>query len=166
MASIPDTVRPMVRWLDVDEAAAWRGLREVFADVHASLDAELVAQHGLTEGEYAVLVCLSEAPRRRLRMRDLAAMLHLSPSGLTRRLDGLTEAGLVRRQRASDDRRATLAVLTPRGAAKLAAAAPDHVDAVRRHLLDHLTRPQVRQLGRAFAAVRRARGRAATTAAS
>lgn len=156
----------MVRWLDEDEAAAWRDLREVFADVHASLDAELVAAHALTEGEYAVLVSLSEAPRSRLRMCDLAARLHLSPSGLTRRIDGLAEAGLVRRVRASDDRRAMLAVLTPKGEAKLAEAAPDHVDGVRRHLLEHLTRTQLRHLGNALAAVRRGRDNARTSVAS
>ena len=74
---------------------AWRGLVEVYADVHASLEAELLEGFGFSEGDYAVLVNLSEAPEGRLRMCDLATRLHLSPSGLTRRLDGLVREGLV-----------------------------------------------------------------------
>jgi DNA-binding MarR family transcriptional regulator len=141
--------------LDDDEMSAWQGLRATFGDVQAGLDADLVARHGLTEGEFTVLVELAEAPEHELRMCDLAAHLHLSPSGLTRRLDRLVRAGYVARQPSSDDRRVTLAVLTRRGQTKLAAVTPDHVASVRRHLLDHLTRAQVRQLAATFAALRR-----------
>jgi DNA-binding MarR family transcriptional regulator len=147
----------MVDWLDDEEMRAWRGLVEVVADVQASLEAELLERFGITEGGYGVLVNLSEAPGRRLRMCDLAELLHLSPSGLTRRLDGLVRQGLVTRQPSEEDRRVTLAVLTDAGFAKLRAAAPTHVDGVRRHLLDHLSRAQIRQLGGAFDAVRRRR---------
>jgi len=112
---------------------------------------------GFNEGDYGVLVNLSEAPDRRLRMCDLAARLHLSPSGLTRRLDGLVRLGLVAREPSAADRRVTLAVLTDAGFAALEAAAPAHVDGVRRHFLRHLTRAQVRQLGTAFEALRRRR---------
>ncbi|MDQ1432147.1 MAG: hypothetical protein QOF40_2749 [Actinomycetota bacterium] len=147
----------MVDWLDDEEMRAWRGLVEVVADVQASLEAELLERFGITEGGYGVLVNLSEAPGRRLRMCDLAELLHLSPSGLTRRLDGLVRQGLVTRQPSEEDRRVTLAVLTDAGFAKLRAAAPTHVEGVRRHLLDHLSRTQIRQLGGAFDAVRRRR---------
>jgi DNA-binding MarR family transcriptional regulator len=152
----------MVDWLDDEEMRAWRGLVEVVADVQASLEAELLERFGITEGGYGVLVNLSEAPGRRLRMCDLAELLHLSPSGLTRRLDGLVRQGLVTRQPSEEDRRVTLAVLTDAGFAKLRAAAPTHVDGVRRHLLDHLSRTQIRQLGGAFDAVRRRRALAHT----
>jgi DNA-binding MarR family transcriptional regulator len=147
----------VVRWLDDEEMRAWRGLREVFGDVHAALDAELLALHGLSEGEYAVLVCLSEAPAHQVRMRDLAARLHLSPSGMTRRLDRLVHIGYVRRRASAEDGRVTLAELTRRGASALEAAAPDHVDGVRRHLLDHLSRAQIRELGSMLASVQRRR---------
>jgi DNA-binding MarR family transcriptional regulator len=112
---------------------------------------------GFTEGDYAVLVNLSGARDRRLRMCDLAEHLHLSPSGLTRRLDGLVRGGLVSREPSASDRRVTLAVLTDAGYAALEAAAPVHVDGVRRHFLGHLSRAQVRQLGHAFDALRRRR---------
>jgi DNA-binding MarR family transcriptional regulator len=144
----------MTMWLDPEEMRAWRGLVDAFADVQASLEAELVEAFGITEGDYAVLVHLSEAPAGQLRMCDLAASLHLSPSGLTRRLDRLVRQGLVSREPSESDRRVTLAVLTAAGRSALEAAAPLHVDGVRRHFLAHLNRNQIRQLAGAFDAVR------------
>jgi DNA-binding MarR family transcriptional regulator len=153
------------QWLDDEEMRAWRGLVEVYADVHAALTAELQEAFGFDEGDYGVLVNLSEAPDRRLRMCDLAERLHLSPSGLTRRLDGLVRQGLVAREPSAADRRVTLAVLTDAGYAALEAAAPHHVDGVRRHFLGNLNRAQVRQLGNAFDTLRRRRAHPDTASA-
>src|SRR5437879_12969719 len=122
----------MTHWLDDDEMRAWRGLVEVNAAVRAALEAELMSEHGMTEGDYGVLVHLSEAAERRMRMCDLAWKLHLSPSGLTRRLDGLVKLGYVAREPAADDRRVTLAALTEAGRSALEAAAPLHVAGVGR----------------------------------
>lgn len=133
---------------------AWRGLIEVVGDVSAALEDELLEAHDIDLGDYGVLVHLSEAEGERMRMCDLAGRLHLSPSGLTRRLDGLVREGLVARAPAPDDRRVSLAVLTPAGRRKIEAAAPDHVAGVRRHLLDHLTTTQIRQLSAGMEAVR------------
>jgi DNA-binding MarR family transcriptional regulator len=144
-------------WLDDEEMRAWRGLVEAYAELHAALEADLLAGFGIDGGDYGVLVNLSEAPDQRLRMCDLAARLHLSPSGLTRRLDGLVKAGHVAREPSSCDRRVTLAVLTDSGRSVLEAAAPVHVAGVRRNFLDHLSRTQLRQLGAAFEALRRRR---------
>ncbi len=144
----------MTRWLDSEEMRAWRGLVEGVADLRAALDADLEAAFGLDEGDYAVLVNLSEAPGGRMRMCDLAERLHLSPSGLTRRLDGLVKCGLVDREPSPDDRRVTLAVLTDAGTATLVTAAPVHVAGVRRLLIDRLTREQIRVIGEVFDAVR------------
>jgi DNA-binding MarR family transcriptional regulator len=146
------------QWLDDEEMRAWRGLVEVYADLQAALEADLVSGFGIDGGDYGVLVNLSEAPDQRLRMCDLAARLHLSPSGLTRRLDGLVKAGYVARQPSEHDRRVTLAVLTDAGRATLEAAAPVHVAGVRANFVDHLTRTQLRQLGTAFEALQRRRG--------
>lgn len=142
-------------WLDDEEMRAWRGLVEVHAELTAALEADLEQGFGLDGGDYGVLVNLSEAPEQRLRMCDLAARLHLSPSGLTRRLDGLVEAGYVAREPGEHDRRVTLAVLTDAGRTILEAAAPVHVSGVRRHFVDRLSRTQLRQLGAAFDALRR-----------
>jgi DNA-binding MarR family transcriptional regulator len=160
---VRDILVPMTQWLDADEMAAWLGMVTVHADLMAELEDDLMDLHGISAGEYGVLVNLSAAPDDRLRMCDLAARLHLSPSGLTRRLDGLVRDGLVAREPAADDRRVIMAVLTPLGRARLEAAAPDHVAGVRRAFLDHMTRAQIRQMGAAFAAV--ATGREAAAAA-
>jgi DNA-binding MarR family transcriptional regulator len=145
--------RGMTRWLDEEEMRAWRGLVDVQSDVMAALEAELMERHGLSGGEYGVLVTLSEAPDHRMRMCDLAGRGHLSPSGLTRLVDRLVKEGLVGRRPADDDRRVTMAGLTPQGLARLEAAAPEHVGGVRRHFMDHLSRAQIRQLGNALSAV-------------
>ena len=145
-------------WLDDEEMRAWRGLVEAYAELQAALEADLVSGFGIDGGDYGVLVNLSEAPDQRLRMCDLAARLHLSPSGLTRRLDGLVKGGLVARQPSEHDRRVTLAVLTDSGRATLEAAAPVHVAGVRANFVDHLSRTQLRQLGAAFEALQRRRG--------
>jgi DNA-binding MarR family transcriptional regulator len=142
----------MAKWLRPAEMRAWRAFAEVNGPLMAALESDL-APHGMTLGEYEVLVNLSEAPDRRLRMCDLATRLGLSPSGLTRRLDGLVKAGLVRRQPSETDRRVINAALTDSGLAAMRAAAGDHVRSVRRHLLDRLTAEQVDALADIFTAV-------------
>ena len=79
---------PVPNWLSETEQRSWRTLIDVTTGVLATLDNELRAQHGLSLGEYEVLVHLSEAPEGSLRMTDLAGALRLSPSGITRRIDG------------------------------------------------------------------------------
>lgn len=141
-------------WLDEEEMRAWRGFAETVSDLMLTLERDLLP-HGLTLGDYQVLVFLSESEERRQRMCDLAGRLQLSPSGLTRRLDGLVRAGYVRREPSERDRRVMLAVLTDEGFDKLVEAAPDHVRSVRRHVLDHLSHEQVRAMGDIFWAIRR-----------
>lgn len=145
------------QWLDDDEMFAWRNFIETVGTVLADIDGDLMSEHGLTSGDYEVFVFLSEAPGQALRMCDLADSLRLSPSGLTRRLDGLVKLGYIVRAPCPSDRRATLAHLTDIGIAKHAAAAADHVAHVRRHLLDHLTRDELLGLGNAFVAIKAGR---------
>src|SRR4029078_3946953 len=134
-------------WRSDAEQRTWRGLVQLILELQSEQEHALVDAHGITEGEYGVLVSLSEAEDRRLRMCDLAATLRLSPSGLTRRIDGLAKQGFVTREASSCDRRAMYAVLTDAGMAKLESAAPTHVASVRRSLIDHLTPEEVRTLG-------------------
>jgi DNA-binding MarR family transcriptional regulator len=141
-------------WLTDREMAAWRTYIETYGDLIAAIEHDL-AEHDLTLGDYQVFVYLSEAPERAMRMCDLADMLQLSPSGLTRRLDGLVKAGFVTREPSTDDRRVMLARLTPSGFTALEAAAPDHVASVRRHIFDHLDDEQVDALASIFQAIRR-----------
>ena len=142
----------MTRWLTPAEAFAWRAFIETVGDLNTAFEHDLAA-HDLTLGDYQVLVYLSETEERSMRMCDLADSLQLSPSGLTRRLDGLVAAGYVVRRPSELDGRVMMAVLTPEGYAKLDAAAPDHVESVRRHIFDHLDESQVVALGSIFTAI-------------
>jgi DNA-binding MarR family transcriptional regulator len=146
-------VIPMsVRWLSADELHSWRSFIETVGDLDTALERDL-APHGLTLGDYQVLVYLSEVEGHAMRMCDLADQLQLSPSGLTRRLDGLVAAGYVRREPSTADRRVAMGVLTAAGLAKLEEAAPDHVESVRRHIFDHLDAAQASALGSIFDAI-------------
>jgi DNA-binding MarR family transcriptional regulator len=140
------------RWLDTEEMDAWSAYIETVVDLTAALEADL-APHGLTLGDYQVLVYLSEADDHQMRMCDLAVRLQLSPSGLTRRLDGLVRAGLVERQPSATDRRVMLAVLTDTGWSHLERVAPFHVESVRRHVLDHLDQRDIKAMARIFSAI-------------
>jgi DNA-binding MarR family transcriptional regulator len=143
----------VTNWLSAREMTAWRTYIETYGDLISAIERDL-ADHGLTLGDYQVFVYLSETPERSMRMCDLADLLQLSPSGLTRRLDGLVKAGFVTREPSTDDRRVMLATLTPSGFAALEAAAPDHVASVRRHVFDHLDDDQVDALASIFQAIK------------
>lgn len=141
------------KWLDDLEQRAWRSLLVAHRRLVQRLDAELLATQELSASDYGVLVELSEADDGRMRMSELADKLLLSPSGLTRRLDTLVQTGLVERVRCQADRRGSYAVLTDAGRTRLERAAPDHVEQVRRHFVDRLSRAQLAQLADALEAV-------------
>lgn len=149
------TETAVTRWLDPTEMAAWRSYIDCINDLQHALEADLVP-FSLTMGDYEVLVRLSDRSDRRMRMCDLAGQLGLSPSGLTRRLDGLVSTGLVSREASDDDRRVMLALLTDDGYAVLERAAPFHLRGVRRHFIDLLTAGEVRAVASAFTKVRAA----------
>lgn len=131
---------------------AWRAYIETYADLTSALERDL-ADHDLTLGDYQVLVFLSESDDDAMRMCDLADALQLSPSGLTRRLDGLVRSGHVTRRPSEVDGRVMMAVLAPAGRELLTNTAPHHVDSVRRHIFDHLSSDQVDALASIFAAI-------------
>ena len=112
------------------------------SSVQSSLEQDLLDDTGMPMVEYLILMMLSEADGGALRMCDVAAHVPLTPSGLTRRMDTMVRAGLVRRVTSGDDRRVVLAELTELGRARIEAAAPRHVEHVRRHFVDHLTDPE------------------------
>ncbi len=130
-----------VAWLDADEMRLWRAFVEVSGRVIHALDASLKADDDMGFDDYEVLVHLSEADDRRLRMTELGDRLLHSPSKVSQRVDRLARRGWVLREKCEDDGRGTYAVLTDHGLEVLAAAAPRHVADVRRLLLDHV-RPE------------------------
>lgn len=143
----------MSEWLSDEEQTTWRMLLSVHAGLLNRLDAELQTAHGISLHDYEVLVHLSEADGSALRMAELADRLAVSPSGLTRRLDGLVRDGLVERRACISDRRGMLAVLSSAGRASLEDAAPTHVSGVRRYVLEPLDRKQLRQMSSALQAI-------------
>jgi DNA-binding MarR family transcriptional regulator len=134
------------RWLDDDEQRAWRAFLAASRLLLATLDRELQRDAGMPHTYYEILVRLSEAPERTLRMSTLADSLQSSRSRLSHAVARLEESGWVRRETCATDRRGQLAVLTAQGLAVLQAAAPGHVEGVRAHLFDLLTPQQTAQL--------------------
>lgn len=134
------------RWLDETERGAWLRLVAVVELLPGVLDAQLRAAAGLTHFEYFVLAMLSEAPERTLRMTFLARRTNATLPRLSHVVRRLEDRGLVDRFPCPEDGRATNARLTGAGWDAVVAAAPGHVDAVRRAVLDPLTRHQVTQL--------------------
>ncbi|MFI7574692.1 MarR family winged helix-turn-helix transcriptional regulator [Micromonospora sp. NPDC049497] len=138
----------MTRWLDPDEQRTWRAFLTASRGLMETLDRELQRDAGMPHAYYEILVRLSEAPDRRLRMSDLAQVSGSSRSRLSHAVSRLEAAGWVRREDCPTDRRGQVALLTDAGFATLAAAAPGHVEGVRRHLFDALSPAQVDQLRR------------------
>lgn len=134
------------RWLDAEEQEAWLGLVGVFVRLPAALDRQLRRDSGISHFEYQVLAGLSTAPERTLRMSVLAEWTEGSLSRLSQVVARLERAEWVRRSPDPTDGRYTLATLLDDGLVALQAAAPGHVEAVRRFVFDALTEAQIRQL--------------------
>lgn len=110
---------------------AWVALVRGHASLVRALNAQLVTEHALTLSDYEVLLHLWRAPDQRLRRTDLAERVLLTPSGITRLLDGLERCSYVDRAECATDRRVTYAVLTDTGLEKLLAARETHLEGVR-----------------------------------
>lgn len=124
---------PPVTSLSDVQFRAWRTFLEAHSRTIESLARELRDEKDLPLAWYDVLVQLSEAPDRRLRMQELAEAILLSKSGLTRLIDRMERDGLIARQACPADRRGTFAELTPAGSRRLEEAAPTHVRGVHEH---------------------------------
>jgi DNA-binding MarR family transcriptional regulator len=142
------------RWLSDDEQRVWREFGAATGMLQAHLESQLQRDSGMPQTYYEVLVSLSEAPNRSLRMSELASVRHSSRSRLSHAVARLEANGWVRRDSCPTDKRGAWAVLTDTGFAALEAAAPGHVEAVRGTLFDPLTPEQVTQLGEIMSAIR------------
>jgi DNA-binding MarR family transcriptional regulator len=146
----PIAASPRAEQLDERELRAWRGMLRTHATLTKALDAELEAAHGLPLSSYEVLLHLHDAEGQRMRMSDLAAMVILSRSGLTRLVDRLEREGLIERQSCPSDARGSFASLTAAGRRKLQAARDTHLAGVRSLFLDHFTPEEQEVLGAAW----------------
>ena len=112
-------------WLHDDEMRAWRTYIEASDRLSGVLNRSLQSKHGMTMDDYRILVLLSEAPERSLRMSDLAQGIVASRSKLTHQIRRLENAGIVEREECPSDKRGVLARLTDKGLESLQQAAPD-----------------------------------------
>jgi DNA-binding MarR family transcriptional regulator len=135
------------RWLSAEEQAAWRSLVDGFRSLIDVLDRQLQADSNLPHSYFEILVPLSEAEGRTLRMSELAEAARSSRSRLSHAVARLEQRGWVRRLDCLTDRRGQLAQLTDEGFAVVEAAAPGHVETVRKYLIDRLTPQQLTVMG-------------------
>lgn len=146
-ASETSAAPDMPRWLDDREQAAWRGLLQMNQQLLARLNRNLVVESGVSDGDYGILVALSEAPEQRLRAFELARSLMWEKSRLSHQLTRMERRGLVRREECTTDARGAFVVITDAGRTTIEAAAPRHVEHVRRWFVDALSSQQLDALG-------------------
>lgn len=142
----------MTRWLDDTQQQAWRALLVVVNRGLPVLERSL-KEHDLLTVHYLILVALSEAPDKTMRLSDLADAANVSQSRLTHRMRNLTERGHVDIMTDVDDRRGKNATLTTGGFAFLEAVAPSHAEDVQRLVFDHIDEQETADLAAALSKV-------------
>lgn len=155
--TVPVTVDSGTRWLTAEEQHTWRSFLAGVATLLSAVEGQLHRDSAIPHGYYEILVRLSEADARSLRMSQLAEASTSSKSRLSHAVARLEERGWVERLDCETDRRGQFARLTDEGFAALAAAAPGHAEQVRRSLFDLITPEQAAQLGEIMAAIAAAR---------
>jgi DNA-binding MarR family transcriptional regulator len=146
-------VAPPAHWLDPAQQRSWRALIMGMTLLTDRLDDDLRRSCNLSLVEYEILVRLSEAEDRRLRMAQLADALAHSRSRVTHTVARMEAAGLVQRSTSPEDGRGILAAMTPKGHKLLVRVAPVHVNGVRQHLVDLVSAEDFEAVGRVFDAV-------------
>lgn len=132
MASTP-------RWLNDDEQALWRLILGGIRHLEKGMEDVLQNESGIGASEFSVLVVLSEAENRSLRLRDLCQQLEWDRSRASHQITRMEKRGLVVKEKCPDDARGVFVTLTDDGMARLEGAAPGHVESVRRMVFDQLT---------------------------
>ena len=139
-------------WLNPAEMKAWRSYIIASRRLLEALDIDLEG-HDLSMPDYEILAQLSDAPDRKLRMSELAAITLLSRSRLSHRMKVMEKAGWVKREACPSDKRGYFAVMTAKGWKAIVAAAPDHVESVRSRFVDHLSKDDQVVLARIFSRI-------------
>jgi len=136
--------------LSAAEDDLWRALMRIILSLPRHLDRDLMLAVGINSNEYVILMSLSEAPSRELRMTELARSSSLSASRMTRVVDELQARGLAIKRASTDDRRGSVASLTVAGQAKLEAARWIHASSLRALVFDHVNRATARDAAQAL----------------
>ena len=132
-------VSKSAKWLTPAEESAWRKYIVASRRMYEALDEDL-ASHGLSLSDYEILVHLSDAKDRSLRMSELADKTILSRSRLSHRIKYMEGKGWVERQKCASDKRGTWAVMTNKGWNTIVKAAPDHVASIRKRFIDQISK--------------------------
>ena len=127
-----------IRWLNEEEQDLWRHLLASIRKINRGMEETLLACGEISISEYSVLVSLSEAPNKTLRLRELCSELDWDRSRASHQITRMEKRGLVRKERCSGDARGVEVVLTDTGMERLEASVPEHVESVRRMVFDHL----------------------------
>jgi DNA-binding MarR family transcriptional regulator len=144
------------QWLSAEHQRVWRNYIAATRMVESELERQLQRDSGLPTTYFEIMVSLSEAPDRTLRMSELAERSRFSRSRLSHAIARMEQQGWVERRGCPSDKRGAFAVLTEKGFATLDGAAPGHVAQVRSLLFDVLDEEQIAQLGEICAALRKA----------
>ncbi|QFQ98067.1 MarR family transcriptional regulator [Streptomyces phaeolivaceus] len=135
------------RWLTDEEQRTWLAYVHATSLLEDHLDRQLQRDAGMPHLYYHLLVVLSAAPQRRLRMTELAMRTKITRSRLSHAVARLEKNGWVRREDCPSDKRGQFTVLTDGGHEMLSKSAPGHVAAVRQALFDRLSAEQQKALG-------------------
>lgn len=136
-------------WLTAQEERVWRAWLRLNAELAATLQRELQDDAGLSLSDFEVLVHLTDSAEGRVRVTDLARLLHWERSRLSHHVTRMERRELVERAECVEDGRGAFVAITPAGRAVIEQAAPGHVRAVRRLVFDALSDEEVRCVGAA-----------------
>jgi DNA-binding MarR family transcriptional regulator len=138
------------RWLDEREARVWQGYLDTQRALLGALERQNLRDSGISGAEYAVLVPLSEAPDGLVRARELGSGLGWDRSRLSHQIRRMEKRGFVAREECETDARGSMVRLTPEGRKAIEAAAPGHVEHVRRYFFDLLSAGEMETLSKIF----------------
>lgn len=134
-------------WLDDEQQRIWRSFLRLHRELDVALARDLQANSELSVADFEVLVNLTDVPDGRLRPSELASAMQWDRSRLSHHVKRMEARGLIAREGCPDDGRGAFVGITDAGRQAIEAAAPAHVRAVRRMVVDALTPEELGQLG-------------------
>jgi DNA-binding MarR family transcriptional regulator len=134
-------------WLNEQELRAWRSLQFMQMRLEGALARQLAADSSLSYPDYLVLVSLTDQPDGRMRLFELAESLGWEKSRVSHQVSRMATRNLVAKKKCESDGRGSMVVVTARGRREIDAAAPGHVDAVRRMFIDKLSADELEMVG-------------------
>jgi DNA-binding MarR family transcriptional regulator len=138
----------MAKLVKEPKLSAWKAFLKAHRTVIEKIENDLGKVKAVPLTSYDVLLELSQAPDRKLRMSELAAQVVLSRSGLTRLVDRLEKEGYLGREADPTDRRGTQAVLTPKGFEALKQAWPTYAQGINQHFAELISEQEAKMIAK------------------